>query len=242
VITTQGHLLAGRVLYTQPAHGFRSGIEPVLLAASVPAQPGDRVLESGTGAGAALLCLAARVPGVQAVGVEIDHSLAALAAANANANGFTKIEIIAGAIEDVLPSRQFDHAMANPPYHAPGGTSSPIAERETAKRVSGDLIQTWIDRMSRSLRHRGSLTLILPAGMVPPYLSAMAEYGCPSTALFPLWPKSGRPAKLVLLRGLKNARMPMRVMPGLVLHQPDGSFTDTAQAILNGNAALMLDN
>jgi tRNA1Val (adenine37-N6)-methyltransferase len=242
VVTTQGHLLAGRVLYKQPANGFRSGIEPVLLAASVPARPGERVLESGTGAGAALLCLTARVPGIRAVGVEIDRSMAALAAANADANGFAGIEIVAGAIEDVMPPRHFDHALANPPYHRPEGTASPIAEREIAKRGSEALMRAWIDRMSGCLRHRGSLTLILPAGMVPPCLAAMAENFCPCTVVYPLWPKSGRPAKLVLLRGVKNARMPMRLMPGLVLHRPDGSFTDTALAILNGNAALTLES
>jgi tRNA1Val (adenine37-N6)-methyltransferase len=242
VVTTQGHLLAGKVLYSQPASGFRSGIEPVLLAASIPARPGDRVLEAGTGAGAALLCLAARVPGVLPVGVEIDSSLAALAAMNATANGFTAVEIIAGAIEGLRPPRPFDHAMANPPYHAPGGTSSPIAERETAKRGSNAMVRTWIDRMSACLRHRGSLTLILPTGMLPQCLSAMAEADCACTALFPLWPKSERPAKLILLRGVKHGRALMRVMPGLVLHQPDGSFTGAARAILNCNAALALDS
>ena len=58
--TTEGTLLGGRVRYAQPARGYRTGIEPVLLAAAVPAVPGQAVLEAGTGAGAALLCLAAR--------------------------------------------------------------------------------------------------------------------------------------------------------------------------------------
>ncbi|HLB98700.1 MAG TPA: SAM-dependent methyltransferase, partial [Acetobacteraceae bacterium] len=58
---TEGHLLGGRVRYAQPREGFRSGIEPVMLAAAVPARTGERVLEAGSGAGAALLCLAARV-------------------------------------------------------------------------------------------------------------------------------------------------------------------------------------
>jgi tRNA1(Val) A37 N6-methylase TrmN6 len=63
-----------------------------------------------------------------------------------------------------------------------------------------------------------------------------ADSSC--TALFPLWPKPGRPAKLVLLRGVKQSRTPMKVMPGLVLHHPDGSFTDAARAILRDGSAL----
>src|SRR5712671_2631554 len=97
--TTEGHLLGGRLVYRQPVSGFRSGIEPILLAASIPARAGEHVLEAGTGAGAALLCLTARVPGVHATGVEMDMTMAELAAANAKANGFSDINIVADRIE-----------------------------------------------------------------------------------------------------------------------------------------------
>src|ERR1700749_1851765 len=118
--TTQGHLLGGRVSYRQPASGFRSGIEPILLAASIPARAGEHVLEAGTGAGAALLCLTARVPGVYATGVEMDAEMANLAAANAETNGFSGIGIVRERIESAVLPRLFDHAIANPPYHQPG--------------------------------------------------------------------------------------------------------------------------
>ena len=83
---TQATLLGGRLRYAQPHAGFRTGIEPVLLAATVAARPGQRVLEAGTGAGAALLCLAARVPGIAATGIERDPALAEFARANFAAN------------------------------------------------------------------------------------------------------------------------------------------------------------
>jgi tRNA1(Val) A37 N6-methylase TrmN6 len=241
MVTTEGHLQGGRVIYRQPAAGFRSGIEPVLLAASVPVRPGEYVLEAGTGAGAALLCLSARVSGVHATGVEIDETMAGLAAANACANGFAGIEVIANRIETAVFPRPFDHAIANPPYHSADGTASPVATRETAKRGSATLMLTWIGRLSGALHDRGSLTLVVPAGMVPACLAAMAESRCPCTILFPLWPKAGRPAKLILLRGVKSALTPMRLSPGLVLHNPDGSFTTTAQGILRDGVALPLD-
>lgn len=236
-----GHLLGGRVIYHQPETGFRSGIEPVLLAASVPARAGDHVLEGGTGAGAALLCLGARTPGVRATGVEVDPTAADLATANARANGFAGIEIITGRIETAVLHRPFDHAFANPPYHLPNGTASPDATLEIAKRGSAALMSGWMSKLGGVLRHRGTLTLIVPAAMIPACLAAMAENGCPCTVLFPLWPKAGRPAKLVLLRGVKNARTPMLLAAGLVLHEPDGSFTAAAQAILRSGSALNLD-
>jgi tRNA1Val (adenine37-N6)-methyltransferase len=240
VQTTEGHLLAGRIAYRQPATGFRSGIEPVLLAASVPARPGERVLEAGPGAGAALLCLAHRVPGIRATGVELQPGMAALAAANARTNGFCGIDIVNDRIETVALAQPFDHAMANPPYHQADGSTSPNVDRETAKRGSEALIRGWIERLGAALRRRGSLTLILPVGMVPVCLSAMTSSRCPCTAILPLWPKPGRPAKLVLVRGIKQARAPMQILPGLLLHRPDGSYSAAAQAILADATALPL--
>jgi tRNA1(Val) A37 N6-methylase TrmN6 len=240
--TTQGHLLGGRVVYRQPVSGFRSGIEPILLAASIPARAGEHVLEAGTGAGPSLLCLTARVPGVCATGVEMDAAMADLAAANAEMNGFSSIGIVRDRIESAVLPRLFDHAMANPPYHRPGDPASPDAGRATAKRGSDVLIWSWIERLSMSLRRRGSLSLIVGAGMVPACLTAMSESRCPCTAIFPLWPKVGRSAKLVLLRGVRDSHAPMRLLAGMVLHRSDGSFSDAAQAILGDAAALAIDS
>ena len=242
MVITQGYLLGGRIRYSQPAHGFRSGIEPVLLAASVACHPNELILEAGTGAGAALLCLSARIPGIRAVGVERDAPTASLAATNAQANGLENIEIITGDIEATTFEGHFDHAIANPPYHSPSGSASPVPARETAKRGSNRVMQTWISQLGAALRDRGSLTLIVPAGMIPACLLAMDQTRCPCTVVFPLWPKFGRPAKLVLLRGVKTGRTPMRLMPGLILHQADGSFTERAQSLLTGGAALNLDH
>ena len=241
MVTTDGHLLGGRVIYRQPAAGFRSGIEPVLLAASIPARGGDHVLEAGTGAAAALLCLHARVPGISATGVEAIAEMACLASANAVANRFVNLNVRADRLETAVFPHLFDHVLANPPYHTQGGSLSPDETKEAAKRGDDRLIEGWLFRLGGLLRDRGSLTLIVPAGRVPVCLTAMAACRCPCSAIFPLWPKAGRPAKLVLLRGIRNGRAAMQLRSGLVLHEPDGAFTPAAQAVLRDAVPLRLD-
>jgi tRNA1(Val) A37 N6-methylase TrmN6 len=235
---SRGHLLDGRLRYAQPRGGFRTGIEPVLLAAAVPAEAGERVLEGGSGAGAALLCLAARVPGLQGVGVERDPALAALADGNAVANDFGGLRFIAADLLAAPPAPPFDHAMANPPYHPPAGTASPDARREAAKRAAPGLLAAWAQALGAKLRHRGTLTFILPAATLPEVLTAFAAAGCPAVTVQPLWPKQDRPARLILVRGVKGGRTPLQLLPGLVLHRPDGRFTAAAEAVLRGGAAL----
>ena len=46
---TEDHLLNGRVALRQPRQGFRAGLDAVLLAAFIPAKPGEAVLEAGPG-------------------------------------------------------------------------------------------------------------------------------------------------------------------------------------------------
>ena len=233
-----GTLLHGRVRHDQPESGHRTSLEPVLLAASIQARPGQRVLEGGSGAGAALLCLAHRVPGLTGLGVEREPELVRLAQANAAANGFTGLSFVA---EDLTPFRAdavFDHAMANPPWHAPAGTASPDARREGARRAASGLFAGWANALAAPLRRGGTLTLVVSAQVVAESLDALRQAGCGGLAVFPLWPKQGREAKLVLLRGVKGARSPCRLLPGLVLHAPDGSYTDEAQAVLRDGAAL----
>src|SRR5208283_5102281 len=91
--------LGGRIHVRQPGKGFRSGLDAVFLAAACPAREGDAILEAGCGAGAASLCLLARMGNITVTGVEADPDLAALARENAAANGFgERFEVVAADI------------------------------------------------------------------------------------------------------------------------------------------------
>jgi tRNA1Val (adenine37-N6)-methyltransferase len=236
--TRSGTLLGGRVIYDQLLEGHRTGIEPVLLAAGVPARPGELVLEAGTGAGAGLLCLSARVAGVAGIGVEQDAALAALARTNVAANGFDAVSIEAGDVLAMCPGPPADHAMANPPWHLAAGTPSGDALRDSAKRGRPGLVHDWTAALAARLRSRGTLTLILPARAITEALAALAAARCGSQALLPLWPGVGREARIVLVQAIRDGRGGCRVLPGLVLHDADGAFTPAAEAILRDGAAL----
>ncbi len=236
--TTAGTLLGGKVSYVQPAAGYRTGLEPVLLAAAIPASPGERVLEAGLGAGAGLLCLGARVPGLSAVGVELDPAMAELARANFVGNGFSDWLVTTADITALQMPGRFDHAYANPPWHDAAGTPSPNAGRLLAKQAQGAGLEAWTAALAHTLRAGGSLTLILPAAATSRGLAALLAAGCGALTLVPLWPKPSRPARLVILQAIRDRRGPDRILPGLVLHHDDGSFTASADGILRHGCGL----
>ena len=44
---TRDAFLGGQLTVSQPVTGYRAGVDPVFLAAAVPAEPGQSVLELG---------------------------------------------------------------------------------------------------------------------------------------------------------------------------------------------------
>lgn len=77
--TTIDDFLGGRVRLKQPAKGLRATSDSVLVAAAVPAQSGETILDVGTGNGVIAACLNARVAGLTLTGLDIQEDLLALA-------------------------------------------------------------------------------------------------------------------------------------------------------------------
>jgi tRNA1(Val) A37 N6-methylase TrmN6 len=240
--TTIDAFLGGRVQVCQPRQGFRAGLDSVMLAAAVPARSGDSVCDLGAGAGTASLCLAARVSGLHITAVEIDEELAALAQANAQRNeGAQSFHVVTSDVlkrPRTLKRQSFRHVLTNPPYHdIARGTRAPTAAKARATSShTRDLIE-WL-RFARTLAHpQGMVTAIMPPEQIPQALQALSPEG-QGAEIIPLWPKQGAPAKRVIIRVRINARAPLLMQPGLVLHRPDGKPTEQAEAVLRHAAAL----
>jgi tRNA1(Val) A37 N6-methylase TrmN6 len=239
VNVTEGTLLDGRVRYRQFAHGHRSGFEPVLLAAAVPARPGERVLDAGTGAGAALLCLGHRVPGLTGIGLELDPDLAALAQENLKINDLDGFPAVVGDATAPPPMPPFDHIMANPPWHDPAATPSPDSARALAHHAVPNLLTAWIAGLSRRLKPRGTITLILPAAAFSEAAAGLRAQNHGAITLFPLWPRAGQPAKQFIIAARQGVKTPDKILAGLILHD-EGGITPEANQILRHGRALTL--
>lgn len=238
-------LLGGRVKLLQPVEGYRVAIDPVLLAAAVPAGAGDSVLDLGCGVGAAALCLAVRVPGCRVTGVEVQRELVRLAGENAARNGVAdRVAIMAGDIGHPPPRLEpgsFAHVMANPPYVAAEAASpSPLPAKATATVEGGADLAAWVRFALTMARPRGTITFIHRADRLEHLLAQFAGRAG-GIVVLPLWPGAGKPAKRVIVHARKDVATPTRLLPGLVLHEADGRFTAAADAVLRDAKALSLD-
>lgn len=241
---TDDRLLGGRLRFCQPAHGYRVAIDPVLLAAAVPAEAGEQILDAGAGTGAAGLCLAVRVAGCRVVGLELQRSLQQIARLNVEQNGLDeRVEVLVGDLVRPPPRLtwgSFHHVMTNPPHLVAQAATAPAGARALA-HVEGEVeLSGWLRACVQMLRPDGTLTLIHRAERVGEIVAGLTG-AMGDLAVFPLWPGDARrPAKRVLVQGRKGSRAPLALMPGLVLHEADGRLSAAAEAVLRHGEALLL--
>jgi tRNA1(Val) A37 N6-methylase TrmN6 len=218
--------------------GLRAGHDAVLLAASIPAKPGQAVLEAGLRHRRRLPLPHGPHPGPARHRHRTrDPALAALARENAALNGWAdqvtvlEADITDPALRPTLPP--VAHAFANPPYW-PAGTPPPESIRAQATHAEATPLAAWTTLLAHRLARLGSLTLILPAARLADGMAALTTAHCGSHTLLPLWPRAGQPAKRILLAARHHGRSPARVLPGIALHDGDG----TAEAVLREGAGL----
>lgn len=206
----------------QPRDGYRSGTDPVLLAAACAARPSQSVLELGCGAGAASCCLGARVPDLVLDGIEIQPAYADLAQRNLAENqlsGTIWIGDLSHPPGD-LRQRSYDHVMANPPYFEAGKR---IGADDTGREVAlaGDTpLADWVAFAAKRLKPKGHAVFIQRAERLPELLHAMSTC-LGAVELLPLLPRIGRPPRLVLVRARKDGRAAFRFHAGAVIHDGD---------------------
>lgn len=215
---THDDFLGGRLTLVQPKSGYRAGIDPVLLAASCQALPGQSVLDLGCGVGTAGLCLASRVPGIRLYGLEVWQEHADLARQNADACGkeFHIWQSDLRSPPDDLKALRFDHILANPPFFKDGTDAS---DNGRAIGRSGDAaLADWVRFASKRLKPKGHFLVVLRTDRLDELLANMHGI-LGSIIVQPLVARTGRAPKLCLVRATKGGRGVFKMNAAIALHQ-----------------------
>ena len=217
-------------------------MDAALLAAAVPAGAGERMLEAGCGAGAVLMQIAARRPGVTLAGIERDPVMAALAVENAALNGAQDHTTIRqGDVAEgfrALNLAPFDWAVSNPPFFDDAGALRAPSEGKRGAWMADDGLKAWTGFLLKAVREGGRIVVVHRADRLADLLALLGEKAG-SFAIRPIHPFADEPAKRVLVHAVKTGRAPLRLLPPLVLHdRTGGKHTAEAEAILRGEAAL----
>ena len=206
-------------------------MDAVLLAAAADVKPGESVLDLGAGVGAVGLCVAARVPGCTITGIELQPALAALAERNAVLNeAADRVRTVVHDLAHPLPPGMgpFDHVVTNPPY-LPAAVADPSPDRSKALATvesSADLAR-WLTVATDALEPAGTLLVIHRSDRLEEIVGALVGLGWGDVTA-----KRLPPAARVLVRARRADGLRRHDAPPLILHRPDGGYTDEAEAIL----------
>lgn len=250
--TTRDAFLGGLVTVEQPAKGrHRAGLDAVYLAAALPDATTGHVVDLGAGVGTAGFCAAARLCDVTVTLVDNDALVLDLARNSLtdplNAAFASRVQVLAADITargterhaSGLTPGMADHVIMNPPYYpARQFRSSPADARAQAHMLDERGLEPWARTAADILREGGSLTMIFRADGLQEVLDVLqGRFG--AIDIIPLRPRADAAATRILLRAIRASRAPLRLMPGFVLHEGDGSeFLPEAKAVMRDGKGL----
>lgn len=214
----------------QKNSGFRFGMDAVLLASFARVCEKDRVADFGTGTGILSFLLAGRGSAQHIDAFELQPDMADMAKRSVALNGLTeRIHVHNCPVEEadtVVKPGSLDTIVCNPPYGAPGTTLlNPDKSLSLARHQSETGLTGWYRMAYRLLRGKGRFHMVYPA---PRMLEAMTELS--RARLEPkrfrlIYPYADKPANLVLIEAMKDAKPMLHPEAPLIVYERDGSMT-----------------
>jgi tRNA1Val (adenine37-N6)-methyltransferase len=230
---TRDTLLRGRVKLLQPRSGYRSSLDPVLLAGFI-APPFGRFLDIGCASGALSFLLLARDEAASGVGVEIQPRLAELAERGTIENGFHgRFHVVAADVRapDALEKQAFDLVATNPPFRPLGtGNLPPLSEMALAHHEVTLSLAEWLDLAARALRPGGRLATIFPFERWQELHVGLSARGFSIARSRPVVPREGGSPGRILLEA-RLGKCEGKIESPLVVHD-SGGYTAEVRRML----------
>lgn len=246
-VTIDG-FLGDKLRIKQPRDGFRSGHDAVLLAAAAQPPQDGHIAELGSGVGVATLCFAARRADAHITGIEMNDDMLALAQNNAEANNlatrvhFKQGDVTASFSALHMVANSFDEVIANPPYYREGHVPAMAHEGKAQAHIGASgTLDNWVKCACALTKAKGYVTLVHRADALAQLLTVMQKR-LGDLRVLPIYPQAGRAATRVLIRGRRDARAPVTVLPPLILQDEEGNASRAAEAVLRFGAALAFED
>ena len=213
----------------QNTQEFCFSLDAVLLAHFPRVHSKDRVLELGTGTGVIPLLIAddaARIDAVELSSVMVD-----VAKRNVVMNALEeKIFVREGdyrEIRTLYPAESFDLVLANPPYRpVQQGQANKILGVARARHEFTATLRDVVRAAQYALRFGGHFAMVHLPERLGEIAVALHEHQMELKCLRMVQPKAGKAPNMMLLEAVKGARPGgLKVLPPLLVHNEDGSYT-----------------
>lgn len=227
---------SGRVII-QSKNEFCFSMDSVLIAHFPTFKKNARVIDLGTGTGVIPLLIADDVKEICAV--ELNSQMADIARRNVELNGLSeKIFVTEGDYRkhrELFKAESFDAAIANPPYTPiTNGEANKISGIARARHEFTATLEDVVTAARYVLKFHGAFYMIHLASRLCEIIDALHRHQMEMKRLRMIQPKIGRDANLIMLEAVVGANVGnLKIMPPLIVHNDDGTYTDEIYKIYN---------
>ena len=220
----------------QDPASFCFGIDAVLLSWFAKAEPGERIIDLGTGSGVFPILMEARYDGGSYVGLEIREDAAERAQRSVELNGLTdRIRIECGDLKEAsarFGSGSFDVVTTNPPYVPEGqGLINPDPGKAAAKHELFCTLEDVIRESAALLKQGGRFYMVHRPARLSEILRLFEGYGLQPSRLQFVHSTEDKEAVLLLVSARKGGREQLKVDAPLIVYHADGTYTEQVRKI-----------
>ena len=210
---------------------FCFGMDAVLLSGFARVNPGDRVIDLGTGTGIIPILLEAKYDGEHYTGLEIQEEMAEMAARSVRLNGLEeKIDIVKG---DICRARErlglavFDVVTCNPPYmNDAHGLKNPELPKAIARHEVLCTLEDVVRESAGILKPGGHFFMVHRPHRLIEIISTLVKYKLEPKRMKMVHPFVDKDANMVLIEAVRGGKSMIKVEPPLVVYRDVGVYTD----------------
>lgn len=217
--------------------GFCFGIDSILLSDfAKEIKEKATVIDLGTGTGIIATLLCGKTKLKQIIGVEKQKEVYEMAQKSIKINGLeNRFKIINEDIinlEKILPQNTFDAIVTNPPYQKKGtGIKNEEEKKIIARHETTATLEDFIKISKKLLKDKGEFYMVHRPDRLVDIIECMRKYKIEPKVLRFVYSNVKSEPKLILIKGIKNAKTFLKIQKNLYIYNLEGNYTDEINKI-----------
>ncbi len=223
----------------QNKKGFCFGIDSVLLSDFAKnIKNNSEVLDLGTGTGIIPILLCGKTKLKKVIGIEIQKEVANMAERSSKLNNLEdRFQVLNENIlnlNKIYENQSFDVIVTNPPYKKKDSGIINDDERKIISRheITANL-EDFIKVSKDLLKDKGEFYMVHRPERLVDILSVLRKYKIEPKEMKFVYSNKDKPPKLLLIKGIKNAKPYLRVHENLYIYDENGNYTEKILKIYN---------
>ena len=220
----------GDMIIYQDNDYFLFSLDSVLLANFVTLRPTDKKIIDLCSGNAPVPMLMSFRTRARIFGVELQKYIYDMGLDSIKENGLdNKITFINSDVKEInklFDSESFDVVTCNPPYFKYVDTS--LINDNNGKAIARHEVKINLDDIVKKskylLKSGGTFAMVHRPDRLIEIINLMQANGIEPKKMRLVYPKNGKDANILLIEGIKNGKIGLKILPPLIVHDEQGNY------------------